>query len=119
MFLTRRKEIFHQDSDIMTQKLTENDNALTQKLSENEHFETQKGEIADDVPAEKVANLNMISACTHIGGDSMRTAAVFLAALITSTTDASSTACDAWASIVILFTITIMIVPLVKEIYLA
>ena len=45
-------------------------------------------------PQEK--NLNMISAFTHVGGDTLRTCAVFIAAVVSDTTSASGTVCDAW-----------------------
>jgi len=46
-------------------------------------------------------NVNMASAFTHVGADTMRTAAVFIAALVSTTTGASGSACDAWAAIVV------------------
>jgi Co/Zn/Cd efflux system component len=64
------------------------------------------------------ANLNMISALTHVGGDTMRTLSVFFAAVI-STVGQPSNLCDAWAAIVVSFTICIAVIPLVKEIYKA
>jgi Co/Zn/Cd efflux system component len=64
------------------------------------------------------ANLNMISALTHVGGDTMRTVSVFVAAVI-STAGQPSSLCDAWATIVVCFTICIAVIPLVKEIYKA
>ena len=64
------------------------------------------------------ANLNMISALTHVGGDTMRTVSVFIAAVI-STAGQPSSLCDAWATIVVCFTICIAVIPLVKEIYKA
>lgn len=48
----------------------------------------------------KKSNLNMLSAFTHVGGDTMRTFAVFLAAVIATTTDVSGAECDAWAAVV-------------------
>jgi Co/Zn/Cd efflux system component len=110
MIFVRRKEIFHQNSHV-----------FLEVHHDNVELEVRNAHVKDDVEKgqEKVANVNMISACTHIGGDSMRTAAVFIAASVTSTTRVSSTDCDAWASIVILLTITIMVLPLVREIYMA
>lgn len=51
-------------------------------------------------------NVNMASAFTHVGADTMRTAAVFIAALISTVTGASGSACDAWAAIVVSFSIS-------------
>ena len=62
-------------------------------------------------------NLNMASALTHISGDTLRTAAVFIAAVVSSTTSVSSAVCDAWAAIVVTVTIIFLIVPLSSEIY--
>jgi Co/Zn/Cd efflux system component len=64
-------------------------------------------------------NLNMISALTHVGGDTLRTVSVFIAAFIATVTTISSTLCDAWASVVVCFSIVICIIPLCIEIYKA
>jgi Co/Zn/Cd efflux system component len=64
-------------------------------------------------------NLNMISALTHVGGDTLRTVSVFIAAFIATVTRFSSTLCDAWASVVVCFSILICIIPLCIEIYKA
>lgn len=61
-------------------------------------------------------NLNMASALTHVGGDTLRTAAVFIAAMVASLSDIDSTLCDAWAAVVVTVTIIFLVVPLVKEI---
>jgi Co/Zn/Cd efflux system component len=111
MFLSRRKHIFHQKAN-----LSKLPNAVDELESQATHASVNTDE---DVSQEKVANLNTISACTHVSGDSMRTTAVFIAAIITSSSNISSTTCDAWASIVILLTITLMVGPLVKEVYSA
>ena len=71
-----------------------------------------------DEDKKQKANLNMISALTHVGGDTMRTVSVFIAAVI-STAGQPSSLCDAWATIVVCFTICIAVIPLVKEIYKA
>ena len=60
----------------------------------------------------------MISALTHVGGDTMRTMSVFFAAVI-ATAGQPSSLCDAWAAIVVSFTICIAVIPLVNEIYKA
>lgn len=64
------------------------------------------------------ANLNMMSALTHVGGDTMRTASVFVAAVI-ATIAGDSALCDAWAAVVVSITICFAVVPLVAEIYRA
>jgi Co/Zn/Cd efflux system component len=65
------------------------------------------------------ANLNMMSALTHVGGDTMRTASVFIAAVIATASNASSSLCDAWAAVVVSFTICCAVIPLINEIYKA
>ena len=65
------------------------------------------------------ANLNMISAFTHLTGDSMRTSSVIIAALMSTILKIPSNTCDAWAAIVCTITISFMVIPLVWEIYKA
>jgi Co/Zn/Cd efflux system component len=64
-------------------------------------------------------NLNMISALTHVGGDSLRTISVFVAAAVATATSIPGYLCDAWAAVFVSVTIVIMVVPLTKEIALA
>lgn len=61
-------------------------------------------------------NLNMLSAFTHLTGDSMRTASVFIAALVSTFSGISSQICDAWAAIAVTVSIVFMVVPLIVEI---
>ena len=72
----------------------------------------------DDVGPTK-ANLNMISALTHVGGDTMRSASVFIAAVIATVSSAPSSLCDAWAAVVVSFTICCAVIPLISEIWKA
>jgi len=65
------------------------------------------------------ANLNMLSAFTHVGGDSLRTASVFIAAVVNSTCGVDSSTCDAYAAIVVSITIVMAVIPLCREIYKA
>lgn len=65
------------------------------------------------------ANLNMISAFTHLTGDSLRTFSVIIAALISLVAKIPSNICDAWAAIVVTITICFMAIPLLREIYKA
>ena len=62
-------------------------------------------------------NVNMASAFTHVGADTMRTAAVFIAALVSTVTGASGSACDAWAAIVVSFSIGKKIILYIVCIY--
>lgn len=61
-------------------------------------------------------NLNMISAFTHVGGDTLRTVSVFIAALVSTIGGFSGEICDAWAAIVVAISILAVIIPLVFEI---
>ncbi len=61
-------------------------------------------------------NTNMMSALTHVSGDTLRTMAVFAAAMIALTTNIPSETCDAYAAIVVSATILCIIVPLCSEI---
>lgn len=70
-------------------------------------------------PLISLPNLNMLSALTHVGGDTLRTLSVFIAALITTAFNQDSALCDAWAAIVVSISIVICVIPLCKEIYKA
>jgi Co/Zn/Cd efflux system component len=67
----------------------------------------------------KKTNLNMVSAMTHVGSDTMRTLSVFVAAIIATVSSASGSQCDAWAAVVVSVTIVCAVIPLVSEIYKA
>ena len=62
-------------------------------------------------------NLNMISALTHVGSDTLRTMSVFVAAVISYAGHQNSSLCDAWAAVVVSITIVFAVIPLLKEIY--
>ena len=49
-------------------------------------------------PNNSPKNLNMISAFTHVGGDTLRTLSVFVAAAIATFSGTPGYLCDAWAS---------------------
>lgn len=63
------------------------------------------------------ANLNMFAAFTHVGSDTLRTLAIFLAVLAAKTTSARSSVCDAWAAVAVSVTIFVAVLPLSREIY--
>lgn len=65
----------------------------------------------------KKVNLNMLSAFTHLTGDSLRTASVFVAALFSTFTGVPSQICDAWAAIAVSISIIFMVIPLMIEIF--
>lgn len=60
-------------------------------------------------------NINLLSSFTHIGGDTLRTLSVFIAALVSSF-GITTNLCDAWATVVVSISIFFMIIPLVIEI---
>ena len=63
------------------------------------------------------SNINMMSAFTHVGGDTFRTCSVFVCALIISFTEYNSELCDAWASLAVTFSIFLLAFPLINEIF--
>ena len=82
-------------------------NSLSESIEEAERAESGN------------ANLNMISAFTHLTGDSLRTFSVIVAAFISLVANIPSNICDAWAAIVVTITICFMAIPLLREIYKA
>lgn len=64
-------------------------------------------------------NLNMMSALTHVSGDSLRTLSVFVAAVVATASSISPDLCDAWAAIVVTCTIVGIVIPLIYEIFKA
>lgn len=61
-------------------------------------------------------NLNMLSAFTHVSGDTIRTISVIIAALISTIFKIDVDICDAWAAIGVCATIFVMSVPLIADI---
>eukprot|EP01032_Pedospumella_encystans_P028430 gene28430-32113_t len=70
-------------------------------------------------PVLRNVNINMFSAFTHIGSDTLRTAAIFLAAIVSSTTGIKSSRCDAWAAVLVSVTIFVAVFPLANEVFAA
>ena len=64
-------------------------------------------------------NLNMMSAFTHILGDTLRTIAMFLAALVSTISGVEGDICDAWAALVVSITILVLCLSLVLDIVAA
>jgi Co/Zn/Cd efflux system component len=64
-------------------------------------------------------NLNMLSAFTHVGSDTLRTVSVFIAALVATFSGYSGNLCDAWAAVVVSITICFAVIPLLSEIFSA
>ena len=64
-------------------------------------------------------NLNMLSAFTHVGGDTVRTISVLGAAGISSAFGIEAAVCDAWAAVAVSITILAISLPLIVDIILA
>ena len=60
-------------------------------------------------------NLNVLTAFAHLGGDTLRSLSVFLAALVSSFSGIDADICDAWAALVVAITILALAVPIVKR----
>lgn len=61
-------------------------------------------------------NLNMCSALTHLGGDTLRTSSVFIAAVVAATSRADVNLCDAWAAVLVSATTVALVLPLIYHI---
>ena len=88
------------------------------------HLEFLKSEQAREerlksLGKESHMNLNMMSAFTHVSGDTLRTVAIFFSALVATLTDYSGALCDAWAAVIVTVTIFGIVGPLIKEIIVA
>ena len=97
--------------------LSTNDDVEACNINDANNSSSTKSDVS--VSTGSKANLNMISAFTHLTGDSMRTSSVIVAALISTIMKIPSNICDAWAAIVCTITISFMVIPLVWEIYKA
>lgn len=86
------------------------------ELRESNSIGEQKYDNSVTLTDSKV-DLNMLSAFTHLAGDSLRTISVFIAALVSMISGISSQKCDAWAAVFVTFTIFAMVLPLGLEIY--
>jgi Co/Zn/Cd efflux system component len=103
MFYLRRHDVFQESKPLMSMSL------FNEIINPSSPVDIE----------ERKSNVNMMSAMTHIGGDSFRTASVFICAVVASTTSISSDLCDAWAAVAVTLSIILFIIPLCKEIYSA
>jgi Co/Zn/Cd efflux system component len=95
-----------------TQKNT-SENNLVNRNDQHGDMEVELDEISTET-----SNLNMMSAFTHLGGDTLRTLSVLLAAVISTvfpSIEGSKT--DAWAAIVVSATIVVTVSPLIFSIH--
>eukprot|EP01041_Mallomonas_annulata_P004268 gene4268-8494_t len=77
---------------------------------------TERKDSTDESPPALQKNLNMISALTHVGGDTLRSFSVLTAAFVSSFAGINSDVADAWASIMVTATILLIVLPLLGEI---
>lgn len=92
-------------------------NVVTDGIIENGTTIANMNNTKTDQPTlvlQKTLNINMLAAFSHLGADSLRTASIFLAAIVASATDIDSGLCDAWAAIIVSTTIFVMAVPLIN-----
>lgn len=114
MFYTRGKEVFYESPPIP--QLSLDTSVHSDGSEEFGHLDDDFDGAAQLDNGERTRNLNMISAFTHIGGDSLRTASVFVAAIFSSTAGINADICDAWAAIAVSGTIIVVVIPLVIDI---
>jgi Co/Zn/Cd efflux system component len=86
---------------------------LEEDLDEDYYKQTQLSE------ANSKKNLNMISAFTHVGGDTIRTISMLTAATVSSSAHVDADICDAWAAVVVSVTIMALLIPLAIDIGIA
>lgn len=84
---------------------------------DNDIFSNRKFNGANGGGQPPVRNLNMISAFTHVGGDTLRTVSVLIAAMISTIGGINADVCDAWAAIAVSVTIIALLTPLMGNIF--
>lgn len=124
MFCVRGREVFIERQQSVLPQLSLDTSVHSEGSDEfgalddddffNEIDKEQEKEQHPNSPEKR--NLNMMSAFVHMGGDSLRTAAVLAAALISTLSGASSDLCDAWSAIVVSLIIVLLMVPLAVDI---
>lgn len=116
LFYYRRNEVFH-TLEFKTLSLTHHGDDTDDKSNYN--FDDIENSIVrrKSLTKPKTTNLNMISAFTHVGSDTMRTLSVFAAAILATAFNFSSSLCDAWAAVVVSITIVLFVLPLIKQIF--
>lgn len=63
-------------------------------------------------------NVNMLGVFLHIFADTLRTLAIFIAAIVSSITNIPTVVTDAYAAIIVAFSIILVAIPLLNEIIL-
>jgi Co/Zn/Cd efflux system component len=100
LFYFRREDILH---DVNISHASD-----TARLAEDQ----ERGKGSPPPP-----NLNMMSALSHVSSDTLRTTSVFIAAIVATSTNIHVSLCDAWAAIIVTFTIVCGALPLASKIY--
>ena len=83
----------------------------------NEETGSQQDSISNNDVTSKNKNLNMVSALTHVVGDTLRTFSVLFAAIISDVVGIRGDICDAWAAIIVSATILVLIINMSMELY--
>jgi len=111
MFWSKGRDVFYyqplSESTVPGEEETTSDLISNNKTASNAH------------QTSSYKNLNMISAFSHVGGDTLRTLSIFIAAAYATVTGAPGYVVDAWATAIVTLTIVAMICPLILEIYRA
>lgn len=121
MFYAKGKDVFYEGVGAIEDgngSDTNNPNSKHAMFNEDSDADVV-GTAPDIVPAhsDDTKNLNMISAFTHVGGDTMRTISVFVAAAVATAGSIPGYLCDAWAAVFVSITIVLMVIPLLMEIH--
>lgn len=129
LFYIRREDVFLQKAKVEQDAKTEDTSMDMYDIDDveivlcSDYSDSDKltknidGSGDDDHP--KTKNMNMISAFTHVGGDTLRSFTVLLAAMISSTFSIDATITDAVAAIIVSVTIIIAVLPLLYSLGLS
>lgn len=110
MFYLKGREVFYSSYEILPQH-----GELADRPAGGRSWTSKEA----NVETATRKNLNMISAFSHVGGDTLRTLSIFVAAAYSTVTGTPGYIVDAWAAAIVAITIVVMVVPLVYEIYKA
>ena len=120
MFYKRRSSVFY--GNIVNKDSSSNSSSVsTDSTIDNDDIDIDIDTDNEGQPISKSSgghslNMNMVSAFTHVGSDTLRTTSVFIAAMVASTTGVRGSLCDAWAAVAVTVTIVAFVIPLCTEI---
>ena len=95
----------------------EEDLDLTLKGTSSTYLKNNQNYSVDRPEGLMKKNLNMLSAFTHVGGDTVRTISVIGAAATSTILNIDADVCDAWAAVVVAVTIVLLTLPLIYDIF--